>query len=980
MSSAADSSAARLKVTAVVVSHDGAGWLPHLLASLAESTRLPDVTVAIDTGSHDESTDLLRAALGAEKVFEVDRATGFGAAVLAGLELAPQGAARRSGRHVAVAAGRAEEWVWLLHDDCAPAPDALERLLETAVTDPRIVAVGCRVRAWPRARRLLEVGVTITGTGHRETGLEPGEYDQGQYDEVRDVLAVSSAGMLVRRGAWDSLGGFDPRLPLFCDDIDLGWRAAAAGHRVVVSPKAVVFHAEAASRGVRDISSTAQRPHQAARRAAIYTVLANCRALALPFLYLRLLFGSVLRATGYLLGKLPGAAWEELAGAAAALGRPWQVLAGRRWRRRTRQGPRATVRHLLPPWWAPYANGVESVLGRFAESIRQAATSLSTSTRRLRAGRGDATRLETGPVPDEAVSLTPGEGPLAVVTRHPLLSLAAVLTLAGLIASRGLWGSGFLQGGALLPAPDGVGAWWRLFVEDRHQVGLSSDLPTAPYVALLALPGVVLLGKAWLVVDLLMMFAPALAGIGAWLAAARLVRGLAPRVWIALVYGSVPVVTGAVGSGHLGTVALAVLLPWVARSAVRILDLDAPGRWGAAWATGLTLSLAAAFAPASWPVAVALGVVAVGWLLAGRHWARAVQWLVALALPLLLLAPWSWRVLTHPALALTEAGVVVVPGNPGSGSGWDLALLRIGATGEAPWWVTSGLVVVALVALLRVDTRGRVGAAWLVAAAGFGAAAVMGREVVKGPLGTGEAYPWLGVPVVVAAAGLVAAAGIAADGLRANVGSGSFGWRQPAAVVAVVVGLVAPLLALGWWVGTASHGALHRTVALPVPAYMVVAMSTEDARVLVLRTGSPAVGYRVLAGDGQRLGDDSVLPSGGAPRLGGVVGDVLSQSRPGDVPALAALGIRYVVLPSPQSPEAVARLDALSGLSRTSTEESVLSGWQVEGAAIPPAAGGRDPGGRTSLAVVLALGWGLVAVLAAPGVRRRPLEAREAPS
>ncbi len=503
MSSAADSTAARLRVIAVVVSHDGARWLPRLLSSLAGSTRPPDVTVAVDTGSVDESVELLAGGIGAEQVLAVDRTSGFGAAVAAGVAAATRESPPSRGRHAAVEAP-AEEWVWLLHDDSAPAPDALERLLEVAVTDSRIAAVGCRVRAWPRARRLLEVGVTITGTGHRETGLEPGEYDQGQYDQVRDVLAVSTAGMLVRRSAWDALGGLDPRLPLFRDDVDLGWRAAAAGYRVVVAPQAVIFHAEAASRGVRAISSTARRPHRADRRAAVFTQLVNCRAAVLPFVYVRLLLGSLLRSLGYLLGKLPRAAWDEIAGAAAALARPVQVLSARRWRRRMRGGRPAGVRHLLPPWWAPYANGLEAVVNRCSETVRHATASLA-STRRVRGGGGDPTALESGPVPDEAVGLPVGAGPVAIVARHPLLSLTALLTLAGLVASRGLWGSGFLQGGALLPAPDGAGDWWRLFVEGRHPVGLGSTLAAAPYPALLALPGAVLLGKAWLVVDLLMI-------------------------------------------------------------------------------------------------------------------------------------------------------------------------------------------------------------------------------------------------------------------------------------------------------------------------------------------------------------------------------------------------------------------------------------------------------------------------------------------
>ncbi len=275
------------RVTAVIVAHDGVRWLPNLFTALEASTRFPDRLIAVDTGSADRTAELMTDVLGPTAVQVVDSRTGFGAAVQHALDL--EGPDAEAGP---------DEWLWLLHDDCAPAPDALEHLLAVGTSDLSISVVGGRVRAWPRARRLLEVGVTITGTGHRETGVEIGEYDQGQHDEQRDVLSVSSAGMLVRRETWDRLGGFEKRLPLFRDDLDFGWRVTKAGGRVVVAPEAVIFHAEAATRGVRPlaVADLPSSPHRADRQAALFTLLANCRAAALPFQYVRLAFGSVLRA------------------------------------------------------------------------------------------------------------------------------------------------------------------------------------------------------------------------------------------------------------------------------------------------------------------------------------------------------------------------------------------------------------------------------------------------------------------------------------------------------------------------------------------------------------------------------------------------------------------------------------------------------------------------------------------------------------
>ena len=220
-------------VVALLVSHDGSRWLPTVVDGIRGQQTPVTGVVAVDTGSKDESADLLEDAFGG--VVRAGGATSYPQAVGLGLEQVPPGT----------------EWVWLLHDDSTPDPEALTALLAAAAADPGADILGPKLREWPSLRRLLELGVTISGTGRRETGLERGEYDQGQHDDVREVLAVNTAGMLVRRSVLEELGGLDEQMPVFGNDIDFGWRAAAAGHRTLIAPDAVVFHAEAAHRGVR---------------------------------------------------------------------------------------------------------------------------------------------------------------------------------------------------------------------------------------------------------------------------------------------------------------------------------------------------------------------------------------------------------------------------------------------------------------------------------------------------------------------------------------------------------------------------------------------------------------------------------------------------------------------------------------------------------------------------------------------------------
>src|SRR5882724_5520174 len=73
-------------VTAVLVSHDGERWLRRSLAALESQTRPAQRAVAVDTGSHDASVQILAAGLGASRIVHADRSTGFGAAIALGLD------------------------------------------------------------------------------------------------------------------------------------------------------------------------------------------------------------------------------------------------------------------------------------------------------------------------------------------------------------------------------------------------------------------------------------------------------------------------------------------------------------------------------------------------------------------------------------------------------------------------------------------------------------------------------------------------------------------------------------------------------------------------------------------------------------------------------------------------------------------------------------------------------------------------------
>ena len=80
----------------------------------------------------------------------------------------------------------------------------------------------------------------------------------------REVFAVPGGCTLVRADLFRALGGFDPEMPLFGEDVDLCWRAQVAGARVVVAPAARVRHLQLAKSGTRPVGDAAllRRRHE----------------------------------------------------------------------------------------------------------------------------------------------------------------------------------------------------------------------------------------------------------------------------------------------------------------------------------------------------------------------------------------------------------------------------------------------------------------------------------------------------------------------------------------------------------------------------------------------------------------------------------------------------------------------------------------------------------------------------------------------
>ena len=133
------------------------------------------------------------------------------------------------------------EYLVQLQDDVLGEPGWLHHLVARAEGEPAAGAVGCLT---------LEADGTVMDPGHivwndgiTQRGLIGGSMRPADYTESHAIDYHGSAGMLIRRQAWASIGGFDDMYyPAYYGDVDFCFRLRERGWRVLLEPQARVRH------------------------------------------------------------------------------------------------------------------------------------------------------------------------------------------------------------------------------------------------------------------------------------------------------------------------------------------------------------------------------------------------------------------------------------------------------------------------------------------------------------------------------------------------------------------------------------------------------------------------------------------------------------------------------------------------------------------------------------------------------------------
>jgi GT2 family glycosyltransferase len=193
----------------------------------------------VDNGSSDGSVEMVRQCHGWAKLVEPGENLGYGRAVNL------------------VAERTSSPWFALSNADVAMREGALEALLSAGRADPGAGILAPRLilpngstqhSAWAfptlSATLVQNAGSRLAGTCLADRLALAGAWDAGR---ARRVPWSVGAFLLVRRKAWDDVGGFDEDQWMSAEDLDLGWRMRQRGWATRHVPSALVDHEENAA-------------------------------------------------------------------------------------------------------------------------------------------------------------------------------------------------------------------------------------------------------------------------------------------------------------------------------------------------------------------------------------------------------------------------------------------------------------------------------------------------------------------------------------------------------------------------------------------------------------------------------------------------------------------------------------------------------------------------------------------------------------
>lgn len=198
-------------VSVIIINFNGEKYLKSCLQSLLQGSYRNIEIILVDNGSADGSLAFVRNDFPSVKT--IDNKKNLGLAIA-------------SNRGAGVARGK---YLFFYNNDTIADKFLVEKLVGKMESDPEVGICGCRTYTYD-GKSVINEGVACDIFGYPD------------YLPVRGGIFYVDAAIFIRRALFDELRGFDEKLFLYGEDVDICWRCWLSGYKVEAVAEAVFYH------------------------------------------------------------------------------------------------------------------------------------------------------------------------------------------------------------------------------------------------------------------------------------------------------------------------------------------------------------------------------------------------------------------------------------------------------------------------------------------------------------------------------------------------------------------------------------------------------------------------------------------------------------------------------------------------------------------------------------------------------------------
>jgi GT2 family glycosyltransferase len=218
------------RASVVIPNWNGAHHLPVCLDALKAQTYPSLEIIVVDNGSTDGSQRLVAEQYPQVRLLALDRNLGL-----------------TGGNNIGFRTAQGEILI-SLNNDTEVHPRFVEALIAALQEYPQAGMAASKMLLFDQ-RDILH----SAGDGYGKDGIPFNrgvwQRDEGQFDKPGWIFGGCGGAVAYRRAMLDDVGLFDESFFMYCEDVDLNWRAQLAGWKCWYAPQAVVYHKLSATGG-----------------------------------------------------------------------------------------------------------------------------------------------------------------------------------------------------------------------------------------------------------------------------------------------------------------------------------------------------------------------------------------------------------------------------------------------------------------------------------------------------------------------------------------------------------------------------------------------------------------------------------------------------------------------------------------------------------------------------------------------------------